>query len=132
LPRPIVLTPPGLKDRLAKSWQRRALTLVLEDEEAGTIYGYLGAEILLGQRLGWVDLIAVAPEMRQQRWGARLIEEAIAWGRAHKLRALVLETQSRNAPMITMAQQMGFTFSGYHEQLYEEAEVALFFSLPVE
>jgi GNAT superfamily N-acetyltransferase len=131
LPRPIMLTPPGLKARLTQTWQRRALTLVLEDEEEGTIHGYLGAEILLGQRLGWVDIIAIAPEMRQQRGGIRLMEEAIVWGRAHGLRALVLETQARNAPIVAMAQQMGFTFSGYHEQFYDEAEVALFFTLPL-
>lgn len=130
LPRPIVLTPPGLKERLTEGWQRRALTLVLEQE--GTIYGYLGMEVRIGQGLGWIEVMAVAPSARQQGWEAGLLEETIAWGQARGLRAIVLETQARNAPTIALAQQMGFVFSGYHERHYDEAEVALLFTLPLE
>jgi GNAT superfamily N-acetyltransferase len=129
LPRPIVLTPPGQKDRLAGGWQRRAFTLVLEDD--GAICGYLGVQVSHGQQLGWIDVMAVTQAKRQEGWSRRLLEEAIAWGHVHGLRALVLETQARNAPAITLAQQLGFSFSGYHEQQYGEGDVALFFAFPL-
>lgn len=129
LPRQVLLTPPGLAERLSAGWQRRALTLVLEEEQA--IYGYLGLEVRADERLGWIDVLAVDPSKRQQGWEARLVQEAIAWARGHGLRAVVLETQARNAPMIALAQQLGFAFSGYHEQYYAEAEVALFFTFPL-
>ncbi len=128
LPRPAMLTPPNLKERLSAGWQRRDLTLVLE--EAGLVQGYLGMEVRSGPPLGWIDLLVLAPEVRQQGWEERLVEEAIAWGQARGLRAIVLETQARNMPQITLAQQMGFAFSGYHEDQYDE-EVALFFTLPL-
>jgi ribosomal protein S18 acetylase RimI-like enzyme len=127
LPRPIVLMVPGLQERLTAGWQRRAVNLVLE--EGNTICGYIGMEVHSGQRLGWVDVLVVAPEWRQQGWGTRLLWEAASWGRAHGMRAIVVETQARNAPAIAMLQHMGFTFSGYHEQYYEASEVALFFTL---
>jgi len=127
LPRPIVLGVPGLSERLTAGWQRRAVNLVLEEEN--TICGYVGMDVQTGQRLGWVDVLVVAPERRQQGWGTRLLREAATWGRAHGLRAIVVETQARNAPAIAMLQRMGFVFSGYHEQYYEESEVALFFTL---
>jgi GNAT superfamily N-acetyltransferase len=130
LPRPIVLTAPGLQERLAAGWQRRALTLVLEEDS--TIYGYVGVGINPGQRMGWVEVMAVAPGKRRHGWGTRLMQEVTAWGRGHGLRAIVLETQARNAPAIAMAQKLGFAFSGYHEQYYEEGEVALFFTFPLE
>lgn len=130
LPHPVVLTPPGLKERLAGGWQRRTFTLVLEED--GVIYGYLGVQAPPGQLLGWIDIMAVTPAKRPEGWSTRLLEEAIAWGRAHGLRALVLETQARNAPVIALAQQVGFSFSGYHEQQYGEGEVALFFAFPLQ
>lgn len=130
LPRPIVLTPPSQQERLVVEWQYRDLTLVLEDES--TLYGYLGMEVRFGQRLGWVDVVAVSPEKRRQGWGSKLIREALDWGRARGLRAIVVETQSRNAPAIALAQQMGFSFSGYNEQHYREAEIALFFTFLLE
>ncbi|MBN1483619.1 MAG: GNAT family N-acetyltransferase [Chloroflexia bacterium] len=130
LPRPIVLTPPGLRERLPADWQRRALTLLLE--EGQVVYGYMSLDVLGGRRLGWLDTLVIAPEKRRQAWGSRLLQEAIDWGRSHALRALVLETQARNAPAIALAQQAGFSFSGYHEQYYEEAEIALFFTFPLE
>lgn len=129
LPRPLALSVPGQKERLAAGWQRRALTLVTEVE--GTVYGYAGVDTHTGQRLGWIDVLAIAPEKRRQGWATRLLREVIGWGQAHNLRALILETQARNAPAIALAQRLGFAFSGYHEQYYEEAEVALFFTFPL-
>ncbi len=129
LPRPITLTVPEIQERLSAGWQRRALMFVLEDNS--DILGYLGVRINAGERLGWVDVLAVSPEKRQQGWASRLLQEALVWGRSHELRALVLETQARNAPAIAMAQKLGFSFSGYHEQYYEESEVALFFTFPL-
>ena len=85
-----------------------------------------------GQRLGWVDVLVIAPESRLQGWGTRLLQEAVVWGRTHGLRAIVVETQARNAPAIAMLQRMRFTFSGYHEQYYDAAEVALFFTLALD
>ncbi len=130
LPHPVLLTAPGIRERLAAGWQRRALTLVLE--EGNAIYGYIGVEVRAGQRLGWVEALAVAPERRRQGWGSRLLQEAIRWGRTRNLRALILETPARNAPAIALALRLGFAFCGYHEQYYEEAEVALFFAFPLE
>jgi len=127
LPRPIVLGVPGLPERLTAGWQRRAVNIVLEEEN--TICGYIGMEVQPGQSLGWVDVLVVAPEWRQRGWGTRLLQEAATWGRAHGLRAIVVETQARNAPAIAMLQRMGFAFSGYHEQYYQDSEVALFFTL---
>lgn len=130
LPRPIVLDVPGLPERLTAGWQRRALTLVLEEDTA--ICGYIGMDLQAGQHLGWVDVLVVAPEKRRRGWGTRLLQEAVNWGQAHGLRGIVVETQARNAPAIAMLQRMRFTFSGYHEQYYDAAEVALFFTLILE
>ncbi len=130
LPRPIVLDVPGLQDRLTAGWQRRALTLVLEQDNA--VCGCIGMDMNTGQRLGWVDVLVIAPAQRQRGWGTRLLQEAVGWGRSHELRAVVVETQARNAPAIALLQRMRFSFSGYHEQYYDAAEVALFFTLTLE
>lgn len=126
LPRALALDVPGQKERLTAGWQRRALMLVAEVE--GVVQGYVGVDTRAGQRLGWIDVLAIAPQKRRQGWATRLLREVFSWGQAHGLRALVLETQARNAPAIALAQRLGFAFSGYHEQYYEEAEVALFFT----
>ena len=130
LPRPIVLTPPGFQDRLSAGWQHRALTLILEEE--GTVYGYLGMDVHVAQRLAWVDVLVIDPGRRRQGWASRLLQEALDRAQAHNLRALVIETQARNSPAIAMVQRLGFAFSGYHEQFYREAEIALFFTFPLE
>ncbi len=130
LPRPIILTPPAFQERLTAGWQRRALTLVLDEESE--VLGYIGVEVHQGQRLGWVDVMAVSPNKRRQGWGTQLIQDVLNWSRSRGLRALVLELQARNAPAITLALQLGFGFSGYHEQYYEESDVALFFTFPLE
>jgi len=130
LPRAVLLTPPGSRERLEAGWLRRALNLVIEEE--GTIYGYLGMEVRPGQRLGWVEVMAFAQGKSLQGWDIRLVQAALDWGRLHGLRAVVLETQARNTSAIALAQQLGFSFSGYHEQYYDAAEVALFFTYSLE
>ena len=57
-----------------------------------------------------------------------LLKAAHRWAMEHNLKQLMLETQTKNYPAISLAQKQGFHFCGYNERYYPNGDIALFFS----
>lgn len=75
--------------------------------------------------------ILVDRRHRRRGLGTELMNRAVAWGRQHKLRALVLETQTNNYPACCFYLKYGFKLCGLDDHFYSNddigvKEVALF------
>lgn len=75
--------------------------------------------------------ILVDRHHRRRGLGTELMNRAVAWGRQHKLRALVLETQTNNYAACCFYLKYGFKLCGIDDHFYSNddigvKEVALF------
>jgi ribosomal protein S18 acetylase RimI-like enzyme len=98
---------------------------------SGELCGFLIAERRDWNQTLWVWEFHVAAEMRGQGIGRRLMEHAADWARRSGLRAIVCETQNRNASAIRAYHGLGFRLEGvdisyYTNRDYPDGDVAVF------
>ena len=117
-----------LQHRLEGSW-----TLVLVAVVAGEIIGYLTA---VGSARDPAELgLGVAEAWRGHGVGTRLVEAAIAWGRAHDVHKLSAEVFPHNQPTLHLFGKLGFEREGLLRSHYRRRDGALWdvvvFGLPL-
>ncbi len=125
LPRPTAVTFPYDPRALAEEWTRASMMRVALTE--GRPAGYLCLQERPGAQAAWVAKLAVDYPYRRQGMGGALLQAAETWAAQKPLRRLILETQSKNLPMIRLAQKFGYEFCGYNDRYFPTLDVALFF-----
>jgi ribosomal protein S18 acetylase RimI-like enzyme len=125
LPRSMRVTSARDTDYLLQDWQRGECFLVAEEE--GEIRGYLDMTVQAWHRTGWLNDMAVLKRYRRQGLGTALLRRALRWAREHQLRAVMLETQTKNYPAICFYRKHGFVFCGFNDHYYTNQDIALFF-----
>lgn len=90
--------------------------------------GYI--QLLLGKapHTTWISNLTVLRRLRRQGIGRSLVIQAEKWAVEKDCNRLAMESQSKNYPAICLASNMGFEFSGYSDQYYENQDIALFFT----
>ncbi len=116
--------------------EETSLEEVIEDRQTGRIVGVLDVVKEDWRRVGWVWNIMLDKDIRGRGFGRQLMERAIAWARHHRLRAVMLETQTNNVPACKFYAHIGFQLVGINDAFYsnrdlERDEVALFWSFPL-
>lgn len=122
---------------LGRLQQPNALEQVVIDTQSNQIVGVLDAAIEEWRRVLWIWNIMMDVDVRGRGIGRRLVENSIAWAKQHRLRAVMLETQTNNVPACKFYARMGFQLVGINEAFYtnhdiERGEVALFWSYPIQ
>ncbi len=125
LPRSMRVAPPRDTDYLLKDWERGECFLVAEEEEE--IRGYLDMTVQARNRTGWINDMAVLKSHRRRGIGTALLRAAFNWARDQGLRAIMLETQTKNYPAISFYHKHGFRFCGFNDHYYANQDIALFF-----
>lgn len=125
LPRSMRVASPRETDYLVQDWQRGECFLVADEEDE--IRGYLDMTVQAWQRTGWINDMSVFKEYRRQGIGTALLRAALQWAREHDLRAVMLETQTKNYPAICFYRKHGFTFCGFNDHYYANQDIAVFF-----
>jgi ribosomal-protein-alanine N-acetyltransferase len=120
---PHVVRERSLREELVRTWARLRAA---RDESGG----------LLGYALFWhvVDElhllnVAVAIPWRRRGIGRALVNDLIAYGRAHAVARILLEVRAGNLPAITLYEQLGFTRFNVRERYYADDEDAIEMSL---
>lgn len=126
LPRPMRVVVHSSQDALPDHFEQGACVLVAE--EPPRVVGYLDATLDLAQRVGWIQSLVVASDMRRQKVGTQLVRAAMEWGRENKLRAMMAGVSTKNHPAAAFLQKQGFAFCGFNDQYYHNRDIALFFS----
>ncbi len=81
-------------------------SLVLAGVGTGKIYGFLMARSVAGE--GEILTIAIAPEHRQQGFGAQLLDATLGWFEKSAAGAIFLEVACDNRAAITLYRRFGF------------------------
>ena len=89
--------------------------------------GYLCAQERAPASVAWVTEIVAGAPSRRQGVASALLASAQSWALDRSHRQLILEMQSKNLPMIRLAQKFGYEFCGYNDHYYATQDVALFF-----
>ncbi|HNZ13931.1 MAG TPA: GNAT family N-acetyltransferase [Anaerolineaceae bacterium] len=126
LPRPMRVAYPRTPQNLVNTWQRHDLMIVAV--LSGEPVGYLTLSDRQAPNAAWVTDLVIAPSVRRQGIGSALLLASQGWAAQRNLRCMLAEMQTKNAPMIRMAQKLGYTFSGHHEHYYANQETGLFFT----
>lgn len=125
LPRPIRVSPPRSKQRLADNWQQRDLFIVAERE--AQVVGFLAIDSTTLDKVGRVADFGVHAALRQHGIGTALLASAMAWCQQVSIQRLIIETQSKNHPAIAFCRKHGFVFCGYNDRYYPNQDIAIFF-----
>jgi ribosomal protein S18 acetylase RimI-like enzyme len=126
LPRPMRVSNVISPDDVMSNLQNGG-TLLVADE--GGVRGFIDIIAHRWNQVAYINNLAVAPEYRRRGVGTLLMEAALDWARALKLRAAILDTSTKDYPAIAFYQKLGFRFCGFNDQLYPNRDIALFFSL---
>lgn len=157
LPRPLSV-PPRLNDQtLLSTWRDTDYLLVAEtipgeadlglsdfpdqplaSEPVAPIFpepeliGYIGLHLDRERHLGWLTSYAVQPVYRRKGVGLSLYQEARKWADRHRLRAMMVELETKNYPALQFFQQNNFFLCGYNSAYYLNRDIALFFACRLE
>lgn len=109
---------------------------VVEDAQTGRLVGVLDVEEEHWRRTAWVWNLMLDVDARGKGIGRQLVDHTITWAKQHRLRAILLETQSNNTPACHFYARMGFKLIGVNTLFYtnhdlEKNEVALFWGYPL-
>lgn len=126
LPRSMRVVVHSSQDALPEHFEQAACVLVAE--ESPRVVGYIDATMDPAQRVGWIQALVVASDMRRQKVGAQLLREAMEWAREMKLRAVMAGVSTKNHPASAFLQKHGFAFCGFNDQYYHNRDIALFFA----
>ena len=110
--------------------------LYLVAEDAGRIVALLDLEHSDWNNAAWLWNILIDRAYRRHGLGRRLFARAVAWARRRGLRAILIETQSNNAPACHFYAALGCDLVGLNDFYYsnedlELGEVALFWAYRV-
>ena len=125
LPRSVSVPYPRAVSTLPDSWDRRSGMLVAMIGEQ--IIGYIRMTDSILPHTVWMTDVVVSPRFRRQGVGTALILSAQSWAMDRKANRALVETPSKNNPMIYLARKLGYEFCGYNDMYYETQDIALFF-----
>lgn len=125
LPRSMKVQYPRDLEALQRSWRMHAVFLVAQwDRE---IIGYINVRQEIVQETAWISDLVVDTPARMRGIGTALINAARDWALEQGLRRIIVETQTKNYPGISLLKKRGFSFCGYNDLYFPNHDIALFF-----
>lgn len=105
-----------LREELARTWAR----LRVARDERGEILGY----VVFWHVTDEIHIInvAVEPSARRRGIGRALVEEVLAYARAHEAAKVLLEVRASNAAAIALYRGLGFAATRVRERYYADGE----------
>ncbi len=125
LPRSTKVLYPRSGEELLQSWRLHAAFLVAEWEHM--VVGYANVREETALETAWVADLVVNSSHRLRGIGTALLNATRRWAVEHRLRRLIVETQTKNYPSIRFLQKRGLTLCGYNDLHYPNQDIALLF-----
>jgi len=125
LPRAFDVEYPRTPAALADYWTKKALFLVARIETQRC--GYLTLEIIERQAARVSDLVVDEP-FRRQGVATALLLAAQDWLRLNGIYKMLLELPIKNEAAISLAEKLGYVYSGFMDGYFGNREIAFFYS----
>jgi ribosomal protein S18 acetylase RimI-like enzyme len=126
LPRPMRVSGVISRDDLLYNFQHGGALFVADD---GAVRGFIDVTESTWNQVAYINNLAIAPSYRRKGTGTQLMRAALDWGREKKLRAVMLDTSTKDYPAICFYQKQGFTLCGFNDMLYPNHDIALLFAM---
>lgn len=127
LPRAVQVEHPVNERRLRLSLPEDQCFLVTADRNEPDIIAYLSMRYDPVWQTAWLQDIVVDADLRRQKLGTRLFKIARRWAQEHEAKRIMVETRTKNYPMIKFCTQNGLNFCGYNDNYLENQDIAVFF-----
>lgn len=128
LPRPMKVPHIISRDQLALDFQHLIPGTILVADD-GVVRGFIDVVESEWNQLAYINNFAIAPAYRRKGTGSQLMRAAIEWARQKKLRAIMVDTSTKDYPAICFYQKFGFVFCGFNDQIYPNRDIAMIYSL---
>lgn len=128
LPRALKDAHPVMEGTLKLALRPEHCLLIATKRGEKEVIGFLAMRRDVGQRLGVITALVVAPQFRRRGLGTRLVGVARTWAKEHSLSRINLEMQTKNIPAVQFCQELGMTFCGYNDRYFLNGDIAVFFS----
>lgn len=112
-----------LEEELARAWARMRVAR----DERGAALGYI-LFWHVADELHLLD-VAVSPDAQRRGLGRALVEDLLAFGRAHDAARVLLEVRASNVAAIGLYRALGFGTDDVRKRYYDDGEDALTMSL---
>ena len=99
-----------------KSELRNPVAVYYIAEEAGTVIGYAGMQVILDE--GYITNVAVHPDFRRKGLARALLARLLEDAEKRELAFLTLEVRQSNLPAQTLYQSLGFIEVGLRPGYY--------------
>ena len=129
LPRPMKVPHIISRDELTKDFERTGSGSIFIADDAGAVRGFIDVEESAWNQAAYINNLAVAPAYRRKGMGSQLMRVALEWGRQKKLRAVMLDTTTKDYPAICFYQKFGFVFCGFNDQMYPNRDIAMLYAM---
>jgi [ribosomal protein S18]-alanine N-acetyltransferase len=118
---PTAMSAAHLREELLRPWSR--MWVAREKESEGGIVAFLVSWHVSDE----LHVLNVATRYDRQRRGIgrAMMSEAVAYGRKHRVRHLLLEVRRTNRPAIAMYRGLGFFAMGVRARYYPDEEDAV-------
>lgn len=126
LPRSMLVEYPNIAKNFNES--KVASEMVFVAERNDEILGYLRVLLDKAPASAWISDLVVMRRLRRQGIGTSLARQAAKWAHEQDYKRITFEMQSKNFPAIKLANKLGYEFSGFNDQYFENMDIALFFS----
>ena len=103
------------------------LTAILNN----TPVGYISIWEQLASGAAWIRDLVVCEKNRRQGIASGLILAGQDWASRKRYKRMIIEMQSKNYPGFQMAKKLGFEFCGYHDNYFDNQDIAILFSKPI-
>jgi len=131
LPRELELQYPKSQRRLEAALAPEHAFIVAADTSQSLIFGYLVLASDHMMQAGYIRDLVVDRPYRRAGIATKLLRVARQWATAHELNIMYAETQNVNYPAIKLYQRGGFSFCGFNDRYFQNQDIAIFFSLPL-
>ena len=109
---------PRTEEQLVRSLADEQQIFLAALDEAGRVLGYAGMTAVLDE--GYIDNVAVLPELRRQGIAGLLLTELLRRSEERKLSFVTLEVREHNAPAVALYEKFGFSPVGLRKNYYEK------------
>ncbi|MEI8131583.1 MAG: GNAT family N-acetyltransferase [Leptolinea sp.] len=103
------------------------LTAILNN----TPVGYIAIWEQLASGAAWIRDLVVREKNRRQGIASGLILAGQDWASRKRYKRMIIEMQSKNYPGFQMVKKLGFEFCGYHDNYFDNQDIAIMFSKPI-
>ena len=124
LPRAITVRPDIDEQTVVSEWLRGRYFLVARDEEGPV--GFVAADESKETNIIHIRAIAVDRPKRGAGIGSQLLQAIKDIAHGQRARMLVLESTTRNQPLLDFCLKRGFSLSGYRDYYFPNGETAVF------